>query len=392
MNTVLIAILVVGSIGLIVGVFLSLASEKFHVQVNENEEKIGVDIVRGEKISKGILHAVVDVIVYHEDGTFLLMQRDWNKPNKPGLWEAGASGSVVKGEEFLDAAKRELFEETGIKANNLELIYTIKKVEKNTFYKMYTCRCNIKKDSIILQDGETIDYKWVTKNELINLIEKELKFLGEALQNPERPFVSILGGSKVSDKIGVIDSLLEKVDVLLIGGGMAYTFYKALGYKIGNSICEDDKLDLAKELMKKAEEKGVKMLLPIDNKLGKEFSANTETMYADRESIPDGWEGLDIGPKTIELYAEELRKAKTVIWNGTVGVAEFAAFAEGTNKLAQVLAELDATTIIGGGDSAAAVEKAGLADRMTHISTGGGASLEFLEGKKLPGIECLQDK
>lgn len=224
------------------------------------------------------------------------------------------------------------------------------------------------------------------------LIEKELKFLGEALQNPERPFVSILGGSKVSDKIGVIDSLLEKVDVLLIGGGMAYTFYKALGYKIGNSICEDDKLDLAKELMKKAEEKGVKMLLPIDNKLGKEFSANTETMYADRESIPDGWEGLDIGPKTIELYAEELRKAKTVIWNGTVGVAEFAAFAEGTNKLAQVLAELDATTIIGGGDTAAAIQKAGVADKMTHVSTGGGASLEFIEGKKLPGIECLLDK
>ena len=224
------------------------------------------------------------------------------------------------------------------------------------------------------------------------LIEKELKFLGEALQNPERPFVSILGGSKVSDKIGVIDSLLEKVDVLLIGGGMAYTFSKALGYKIGNSICEDDKLDLAKELMKKAEEKGVKMLLPIDNKLGKEFSANTETMYADRESIPDGWEGLDIGPKTIELYAEELRKAKTVIWNGTVGVAEFAAFAEGTNKLAQVLAELDATTIIGGGDTAAAIQKAGVADKMTHVSTGGGASLEFIEGKKLPGIECLLDK
>ena len=224
------------------------------------------------------------------------------------------------------------------------------------------------------------------------LIEKELKFLGEALQNPERPFVSILGGSKVSDKIGVIDSLLEKVNVLLIGGGMAYTFYKALGYKIGNSICEDDKLDLAKELMKKAEEKGVKMLLPIDNKLGKEFSANTETMYADRESIPDGWEGLDIGPKTIELYAEELRKAKTVIWNGTVGVAEFAAFAEGTNKLAQVLAELDATTIIGGGDTAAAIQKAGVADKMTHVSTGGGASLEFIEGKKLPGIECLLDK
>lgn len=224
------------------------------------------------------------------------------------------------------------------------------------------------------------------------LIEKELKFLGEALENPERPFVSILGGSKVSDKIAVIDSLLEKVNVLLIGGGMAYTFFKALGYSVGNSICEDDKIDLAKELMEKAKAKNVKMLLPVDNKLGKEFSANTETMIVDRDSIPDGWEGLDIGPKTIELYAEELRKAKTIIWNGTVGVAEFDLFATGTNELAKVLAESDATTIIGGGDTAAAVQKAGLADKMTHVSTGGGASLEFLEGKKLPGIECLMDK
>ena len=213
-----------------------------------------------------------------------------------------------------------------------------------------------------------------------------------ALENPERPFVSILGGSKVSDKIAVIDSLLEKVNVLLIGGGMAYTFFKALGYSVGNSICEDDKIDLAKELMEKAKAKNVKMLLPVDNKLGKEFSANTETMIVDRDSIPDGWEVLDIGPKTIELYAEELRKAKTIIWNGTVGVAEFDLFATGTNELAKVLAESDATTIIGGGDTAAAVQKAGLADKMTHVSTGGGASLEFLEGKKLPGIECLMDK
>ena len=224
------------------------------------------------------------------------------------------------------------------------------------------------------------------------LIEKELKFLGEALENPERPFVAILGGAKVSDKIAVIDSLLEKVNVLLIGGGMAYTFFKALGYSVGNSICEDDKIDLAKELMEKAKAKNVKMLLPVDNKLGKEFSANTETMIVDRDSIPDGWEGLDIGPKTIELYSEELRKAKTIIWNGTVGVAEFDLFATGTNELAKVLAESDATTIIGGGDTAAAVQKAGLADKMTHVSTGGGASLEFLEGKKLPGIECLMDK
>lgn len=224
------------------------------------------------------------------------------------------------------------------------------------------------------------------------LIEKELEFLGKTIENPKRPFVSILGGSKVSDKIGVIDSLLEKVDVLLIGGGMAYTFYKALGYQVGNSICEDDKIELAKELMEEAKAKNVKMLLPIDNKLGKEFSNDTETRIADRDSIPEGWEGLDIGPKTIELYTEELKKAKTIIWNGTVGVAEIDLFATGTNSLAKVISELDATTIIGGGDTAAAVQKAGVADKMTHVSTGGGASLEFLEGKKLPGIEALQDR
>ena len=225
------------------------------------------------------------------------------------------------------------------------------------------------------------------------LIEKELKFLGDALENPQRPLVSILGGSKVSDKIGVIDSLLDKVDTLLIGGGMAYTFYKVLGFSIGNSICEDDKQDLARDLMKKAEEKNVKMLLPIDNKLGREFSPNTETMIVDRNSIPEGWEGLDIGPKTIELYSEELKKAKTVIWNGTVGVAEFEKFAEGTNSLARVLADLeDVVTIIGGGDTAAAIKKSGVGNKMTHISTGGGASLEFIEGKKLPGIEILENK
>jgi len=224
------------------------------------------------------------------------------------------------------------------------------------------------------------------------LIEKELKFLGDALSNPERPLVSILGGSKVSDKIGVIDSLLEKVDVLLIGGGMAYTFYKALGLQVGNSICEDDKIELAKGLMEKAKEKNVKMLLPIDNKLGKEFSPNTETKIVNRDEIPDGWEGLDIGPKTIKLYSEELKKAKTIIWNGTVGVAEFEIFATGTNSLAKVLSELeDCVTIIGGGDTAAAVQIAGVADKMSHVSTGGGASLEFIEGKKLPGIEALLD-
>ena len=222
------------------------------------------------------------------------------------------------------------------------------------------------------------------------LIEKELKFLGNAVNNPERPFVAILGGAKVSDKIGVIDSLLEKVDTLMIGGGMAYTFFKAQGYEVGNSLCEPDKCDLALSLMEKA--KGVKLLLPIDTKIGKEFKPDTESKTVAWTEIPEGWEGFDIGEKTIEMFKNELKTAKTVIWNGPVGLFEFDQFAIGTNSIAKALAELDATTIIGGGDSAAAVEKAGLADKMTHISTGGGASLEFLEGKKLPGIECLMDK
>ena len=224
------------------------------------------------------------------------------------------------------------------------------------------------------------------------LIEKELKFLGEAINNPERPLVAILGGAKVSDKIGVIDNLLEKVDTLMIGGGMTYTFFKAQGYEVGKSICELDKLDLAKELMEKAKNKGVKLMLPVDTKVGKEYSADTESKTVKSTEIPADWEGLDIGEETIKLYSEELQKAKTVIWNGPLGVFEFLQFAIGTNAIAKVLADLDATTIIGGGDSAAAVKKAGLEDKMTHISTGGGASLEFIEGKKLPGIECLMDK
>ena len=224
------------------------------------------------------------------------------------------------------------------------------------------------------------------------LIEKELKFLGSSLENPERPFVAILGGAKVSDKIGVIDSLLEKVDTLIIGGGMAYTFFKSMGYQVGNSLCELDKLDLAKSLMEKAEAKGVKLMLPIDNKVGKEFSNDTESKFVNSTEIPADWEGLDIGPKTIEMYAEELRNAKTVVWNGPLGAFEMEQFANGTNSIAKILSEVDATTIVGGGDSAAAVEKAGLASKFTHISTGGGASLEFLEGKKLPGIEALLEK
>ena len=224
------------------------------------------------------------------------------------------------------------------------------------------------------------------------LIEKELNFMGTALENPERPFMAILGGKKVSDKIGVIDALLEKVDVLMIGGAMAYTFFKTMGYNVGNSICELDKLDLAKEIMSKAKEKGVKFMLPIDTKVGKEFSENTESKIVKFTEIPDGWEGFDIGNETIKIYAEELKKAKSVIWNGPLGLFEFDQFAIGTNSIAKALADVDAIKIIGGGDSAAAVEKAGLAEKFTHISTGGGASLEFLEGKKLPGIEALQDK
>ena len=224
------------------------------------------------------------------------------------------------------------------------------------------------------------------------LIEKELKFLGSALENPERPFMAILGGKKVSDKIGVIEALIEKVDVLMIGGAMAYTFFKSMGYEVGNSICELDKLDLAKELMEKAKSKGVKLMLPVDTKVGKEFEPNTESKVVSYTEIPEGWEGFDIGPETIKLYSEELSKAKTVVWNGPLGLFEFDQFAVGTNEIAKTLANVDATKIIGGGDSAAAVEKAGLAEKFTHISTGGGASLEFLEGKKLPGIEALMDK
>ncbi len=224
------------------------------------------------------------------------------------------------------------------------------------------------------------------------LIEKELKFLGNAVNNPERPFVAILGGAKVSDKIGVIDSLIEKVDTLMIGGGMAYTFFKAQGLEVGNSICEMDKLDLAKEAMEKAKQKGVKLMLPVDTKIGKEFKADTESKVVSYKEIPAGWEGFDIGPETIKMYEEELKTAKTVVWNGPLGVFEFDQFAVGTNAIAKILSEIDATTIIGGGDSAAAVKKAGLEDKMTHISTGGGASLEFLEGKKLPGIEALMNK
>ena len=224
------------------------------------------------------------------------------------------------------------------------------------------------------------------------LIKKEIDIMGKALSNPARPFVTILGGAKVSDKIGVITNLIEKVDALVIGGGMAYTFSKAMGGKIGDSICEDDKLELAKELIKKAEEKGVKLLLPVDNICADAFSNDANILVAAAGEIPDGYQGLDIGEKTIELFENTLKDAKTIIWNGPMGVFEFPNFANGTKAVAKIVADADAVTIIGGGDSAAAVEQLGFADKMTHISTGGGASLEFLEGKVLPGIDVLNDK
>jgi triosephosphate isomerase len=224
------------------------------------------------------------------------------------------------------------------------------------------------------------------------LIKKEINIMGKALSNPARPFVAILGGAKVSDKIGVIENLLDKVDTLIIGGGMAYTFLKAKNYKIGNSICEEDKLDLAKSLLEKAEKKGVKLMLPIGSIVGKEFKNDTEHKYVPSDDMPDGWMGMDIGSLTIETFAKEIKKAKTIVWNGPMGVFEFENFAAGTREIAKAVAESGAVSIVGGGDSAAAVEQLGYADRITHISTGGGASLEFLEGKVLPGIAVLLDK
>ena len=224
------------------------------------------------------------------------------------------------------------------------------------------------------------------------LIQKEIEFIGGALENPKRPLVAILGGAKVSDKIGVITNLIDKCDTLIIGGGMAYTFMKSLGYEIGTSLLEADKVELAAEMMKKAEEKGVKFLIPVDNKVGKEYAPDTEAMIVESCKIPEGWMGLDIGPKTQAMFADAVKDAGTVIWNGPMGVSEWEAFASGTIAVATAIAESDAISIIGGGDSAAAIQKLGFADKMSHISTGGGASLEYLEGKELPGIAALNEK
>ena len=224
------------------------------------------------------------------------------------------------------------------------------------------------------------------------LINKEIEFIGGALEAPKRPLVAILGGAKVSDKIGVITNLIEKVDTLIIGGGMAYTFMKALGYSIGTSLLDADNIETAKGMMEKAKEKGVKFLIPVDNRVGKEYDENTEHMIVNSDNIPDGWMGLDIGPKTEKLFADALVGAGTVIWNGPMGVSEWKNFESGTVAVATAVANSGAISVIGGGDSVAAVTKLGFADKMSHISTGGGASLEFLEGKELPGIAALNDK
>lgn len=224
------------------------------------------------------------------------------------------------------------------------------------------------------------------------LIQKELQILGNALHTPKRPFVAILGGAKVSDKIGVIIALLDKIDTLIIGGGMAYTFMNALGYSIGNSLCESDKLDLAKDIMAKAKEKEVKFLIPIDNIIANKFAQDAQWQIADSDQIPEGWMGMDIGPKSADLFAHAIEHAGTVFWNGPLGVSEWNNFANGTYKVAQALANSKAYSIIGGGDSAASVEKLGFAKQMSHISTGGGASLELIEGLELPGIACLLQK
>ncbi|ALL21486.1 phosphoglycerate kinase [Bacillus tropicus] len=225
------------------------------------------------------------------------------------------------------------------------------------------------------------------------LMEKELEVLGKALSNPERPFTAIIGGAKVKDKIGVIRHLLDKVDNLIIGGGLAYTFVKALGHEIGLSLCEDDKIELAKEFMQLAKEKGVNFYMPVDVVITEEFSETATTKIVGIDSIPSNWEGVDIGPKTREIYADVIKNSKLVVWNGPMGVFEMTPFSQGTKAVGQALADAEGTySVIGGGDSAAAVEKFGMADKMSHISTGGGASLEFMEGKELPGVVCLNDK
>lgn len=224
------------------------------------------------------------------------------------------------------------------------------------------------------------------------LIEKEVKYLSEAVNSPKRPFAAVMGGAKVADKIPAIENLLGKVDMLIIGGGMSYTFFKAMGYEIGNSLLDENSIDFAKDLMKRAEEQGVDLVLPVDAVCADKFDNDAERKVCARDAMPEGWMGMDIGPETVKLFTEKLKTAKTIVWNGPMGVFEMPNFAEGTKAVAEAMAESDAVTIIGGGDSAAAVKQFGLSDKMTHISTGGGASLEYLEGKDLPGISVIEDK
>lgn len=234
--------------------------------------------------------------------------------------------------------------------------------------------------------------KYVSQAAAGFLMQKEIEYISDAIENPRRPFVAILGGAKVSDKIGVIENIMKKADAIIIGGAMAYTFLKAQGMRVGNSLVEDDKLDLAKEILKKSQDSHVPLYLPIDHVIADKFAADANVRIVKRGGIPDGWEGMDIGPATVEKYKGVLEGAKTIIWNGPVGVFEFDAFAKGSFAIAKILAESDATTIIGGGDCVAAVQKSGYADKITHISTGGGASLELMEGRELPGIAALSDK
>jgi phosphoglycerate kinase len=224
------------------------------------------------------------------------------------------------------------------------------------------------------------------------LLEKEIAYLGNAVANPERPFVAILGGAKISGKIDVLSNLIDKVDTIIVGGGMVYTFYKAMGISVGNSLVEEDRIDMARDVLEKVKATKVNFLLPVDHIIADDFSADANVKVQPEESIPDGWMALDIGPKTIEIFSEAVAGAKTVVWNGPMGCFEMAPFAEGTMSLAKAIADSDSISIIGGGDSVSAINKSGLADKMTHISTGGGASLEFLEGKNLPGIAALSDK
>ena len=329
-----------------------------------NRMRTGKTFVRGEKPKNGY-YLVVQVILFNTQGKMLIQQRQSDKVGWPDKWDVSAGGSAQAGETSQQAASRELREELG-----LEMDFS-------------GVRPNV---SSTFPEGFTDVY----------LVEKEVSIMGKALADPTRPFVAILGGAKVSDKLNVINNLLEKVDTLIIGGGMAYTFLAAKGYSVGNSLLDNEKIDYCREMMDKAAARGVKLLLPVDTVVAASFpnpiDAEIEVRTVPADAIPDEMEGLDIGEATRALFADAVKNAKTVVWNGPMGVFENPILAKGTIAVAQALADSDAVTIVGGGDSAAACEQLGFAQKITHISTGGGASLEFLEGLELPGIACLQDR